>query len=360
MKEVNKYLIIINNNKIFEKQKSYLIFLYFKLIYIVLDSEISMVVMLYRTNILALVGSESNPIHNKSKVIIWDDHQKKSLSELRFNQTVLNIKLRKDKIIIILQEKIYLFDIETFQNLDIIETGENPNGVIGLNYSLDKTLIGYPDKKKGKIKIKNYDDPKNELFIDAHDKIICNMVMTINGDLLASATEKGTIIRIFNTEFGNLIQEIRRGSGKAEIKCICIDPDYKFIAASSNKNKIHIWSLSTAMKKLKRKSITEDEDEKEKNNNDNEKVVDSESIKNRKRIKGINVLPNVIPGLIGGDFLSSEYSFAQVKVNEPGCIITFGSDNSLIMVSTKGKYFKAKIDLQKGGICQIVQEEQFS
>jgi len=40
------------------------------------DGEISMVVMLYKTNILALVGSEGNPIYNKNKVVIWDDFQK--------------------------------------------------------------------------------------------------------------------------------------------------------------------------------------------------------------------------------------------------------------------------------------------
>ena len=52
------------------------------IIIIVLDGEISMVVMLYRTNILALVGSEDNPLYNKNKVVIWDDYQKKSLCEI--------------------------------------------------------------------------------------------------------------------------------------------------------------------------------------------------------------------------------------------------------------------------------------
>ena len=77
-----------------------------------------MVVMLYRTNILALVGTENNPIFNKNKVVIWDDYQKKKLSELKFSQTILNLKLRKDKIVVICSDKIYVFSLSSFQNID--------------------------------------------------------------------------------------------------------------------------------------------------------------------------------------------------------------------------------------------------
>ena len=176
-----------------------------------------MVVMLYRTNILALIGSENNQIYNKNKVIIWDDYQKKSLSELKFSQNILNLKLRKDKIVVICLDKIYVFSLSSFESIDIIETGENIHGVIGINYNIDNTIIAYPDKKKGKIKIKNYEKTTN-ILVDAHEKLIGNIVLTINGDLMASATEMGTIIRIFNTENGTLLQEVRRGKEKAHIK----------------------------------------------------------------------------------------------------------------------------------------------
>ena len=323
---------------------------------IVLDAEISMVVMLYRTNLLALVGSENNPIYNKNKVIIWDDHPKKSLGELKFSQNVLNLKLRKDKIVVICLDKIYLFNLSSFESIDIIETGENIHGVLGINYNEEKTIIAYPDKKKGKIKIKDYEKLTN-ILVDAHEKTIANIVLTTNGDLMASSTEMGTIIRIFATENGNLIQEVRRGKEKAQIRCICFEQNYKFIAASSTRGTIHIWSLSTAMKNLKKKNNENDDnkDSQDKNSEFGEKQENDEvlNIENKRSI--FNVLPNIL----GGEFFNSEWSFAQVRLKEQKSICTFGSDNTIIIVCSNGKYYKAKIPMEKGGECQIIQEENF-
>jgi hypothetical protein len=60
--------------------------------------------MLYRSNILALVGGGKNPKFTPNKVILWDDHQSKVISELRFNTHVKNVKLKKDKYLYILSQ----------------------------------------------------------------------------------------------------------------------------------------------------------------------------------------------------------------------------------------------------------------
>jgi WD40 repeat protein len=310
-----------------------------------------MVVMLYRSNILALVGSENNPIYNKNKVIIWDDYQKKTLSELKFSQNILNLKLRKDKIAVICTDKIYLFSLNSFQSIDIIETGENPHGVIGINYSLEKTIIAYPDKKKGKIKIKNY-EKTNNINVNAHEKTIGIIVLTINGDLMASATEMGTIIRIFDTDNGNMVQEVRRGKEKAQIKCICFEQNNKFIAATSNRGTVHIWSLSTALKNFK-KEIKDIETEKPLNEELRAKTENEET----KSIENKRSIFNVLPNFLGGEFFNSEWSFAQVRIKEQKSICTFGSDNTIIIVCSNGKYYKAKIPIENGGECEIIQEE---
>ena len=281
---------------------------------------------------------------------------KKSLGELKFSQNVLNLKLRKDKIVVICLDKIYLFNLSSFESIDIIETGENIHGVLGINYNEEKTIIAYPDKKKGKIKIKDYEKLTN-ILVDAHEKTIANIVLTTNGDLMASSTEMGTIIRIFATENGNLIQEVRRGKEKAQIRCICFEQNYKFIAASSTRGTIHIWSLSTAMKNLKKKNNENDDnkDSQDKNSEFGEKQENDEvlNIENKRSI--FNVLPNIL----GGEFFNSEWSFAQVRLKEQKSICTFGSDNTIIIVCSNGKYYKAKIPMEKGGECQIIQEENF-
>jgi WD40 repeat protein len=293
-----------------------------------------MVVMLYRTNILALVGSDNNMNNKRSKLIIWDDCQKKPLSELKFNQNIMNVKLRKDKIVVVCRDKIYVFNLSNFKNIDIIETGDNSHGIVGISYEPDQTLLAYPDKERGKVRIKNY-EKSSVFYINAHENNIAYIALSYNGSLLATASEQGTLIRIFNTENGNLLQEVRRGKDKADIKYICFEPNYRFIAATSNKGTIHIWSLANTLKNLN-------------------KIGDNENTIIENKTSGLKWLPH----FLGGEFFNSEWSFAQVRITDHRSICCFGADNTIIVVSTDGKYYKAQIDLEKGGECKIIQEEQ--
>ncbi len=298
-----------------------------------MEGEIAMVIMLYRTNILALVGSDNNMSHKRSKLIIWDDSQKRPLSELKFNQNIMNVKLRKDKIIVVCRDKIYVFNLSTFKNIDIIETGDNSHGIVGVSYEPEQTLLAYPDKKRGLVRIKNYE--KSIVYhISAHENNIAYITLSYDGKLLATASEKGTLIRVFNTENGNILQEIRRGKNKADIKYICFEPNYKFIAATSNKGTIHIWSLANTLKILN------------KNTEEETKIIENKT-------SGLKWLPN----FLGGEFFNSEWSFAQVRITDNKSICCFGADNTVIVVSTEGKYYKAQIDIEKGGECKIIQEE---
>jgi hypothetical protein len=88
----------------FERSKFSLI------LFLDLEGGIGIIEMLHRCNILALVGGGKNPKYAPNKVILWDDHQAKVISELRFTSYVKNVKLKKDKYILF--NSIFTFNIK--------------------------------------------------------------------------------------------------------------------------------------------------------------------------------------------------------------------------------------------------------
>jgi len=73
------------------------------------------------------------------------------------------------------------------------------------------------------------------------------MCLNFSGSLLATASDKGTLIRIFSTESGQPLQELRRGAEKADIYSICFDIKSKWLACSSDRSTIHIFTVSSKL-----------------------------------------------------------------------------------------------------------------
>ena len=118
-----------------------------------------MVTMLFKTNIFGIVGSDNNPEYSQNVALIWDDLNSRILLKVVVKEKILNLKLSRDNIYIVSKSKIFVFNLKTFNLINPIETGPNPLGLLGLNYTKDRTILVYPsnseDKKKGDITIKN-------------------------------------------------------------------------------------------------------------------------------------------------------------------------------------------------------------
>jgi len=72
--------------------------------------------------------------------------------------------------------------------------------------------------------------------------MIAALCLNREGDLVATASEKGTLIRLTNALNGLVLYEFRRGSDAADISQLIFDKNTTKIAvASSNKQTIHIF-----------------------------------------------------------------------------------------------------------------------
>lgn len=101
----------------------------------------------------------------------------------------------------------------------------------------------------GKVRVEIYDSSKpdsslTELLISAHLSELNYLTITPDGKFLATASSKGTLIRVFDTSTGEKLREFRRGTDQADINSIAFSPDMKYVCCSSSSGRgtVHIFS----------------------------------------------------------------------------------------------------------------------
>lgn len=70
------------------------------------------------------------------------------------------------------------------------------------------------------------------------------MTLSYSGSLLASVSEKGTLIRLYNVNNGERIQVFRRGIDKASISHLIISRDEKYLVCVTEGQTLYLFQIS--------------------------------------------------------------------------------------------------------------------
>jgi autophagy-related protein 18 len=82
-------------------------------------------------------------------------------------------------------------------------------------------------------------------MIPAHDSPLAAMAFSYSGQQLATASERGTVIRVFNVADGSRLWEFRRGVKRCvAISSLAFSPDATFLCCSSNTETVHVFRLN--------------------------------------------------------------------------------------------------------------------
>lgn len=108
----------------------------------------------------------------------------------------------------VLDDKVFVFNFENLKCIDQIDTCENLTGIAAISQSEKPTnkVVVCPHKDKGMLVVHIFVMNKSiEKSIRAHESDIGALAVNPDGTLIASASTKGTLIRVMSVDGGDIL-----------------------------------------------------------------------------------------------------------------------------------------------------------
>lgn len=208
----------------------------------------SIVEMLFNTSLITLVGAGEQAALSPRRVRLCNTKLGRVICELSFVGTVLSVQLNRVRLVVGLESKLHVFDLKTMRMLHSLDTPPNPTGTFALSPSSQHCFLAFPSSAENKGDVVIYDamNLRVSLAIRAHTTPVRCMAFNSDGTLLATASGKGTVVRLFAIPSGRKIASFRRGSYPAAVNGLCFNEDSSFLGvSSSDSTTVHIFKIET-------------------------------------------------------------------------------------------------------------------
>eukprot|EP00903_Cladosiphon_okamuranus_P020742 g19047.t1 len=327
------------------------------------NGGIGIVEMLFRCNLLALVGGGRNPRYPPNKVMIWDDHQSRCIGELSFRSEVKAVRLRRDRVVVVLAQRIYVYRFSDLHLLDRINTIRNDQGLVALCADASNMVLACPGVSRGHVNVELYDLRRSTL-IPAHESELAQLALSMDGKMVATASSRGTLLRVFDTDTGSLLHELRRGMDRAEVTSICFNQQSTFVACCSDRGTVHIFSLEPGTSNGtggpggggmgSGGGVAPDESPRIGGGGGARRSMATGATLNA--MSGLRFIGGLVPGLPA--YFNSEWSYAQIRGIEARSVCAFGREpRTIVLISEDGSFLTARFS--EPGECERISYARF-
>lgn len=190
---------------------------------------------------IVIVSKDPKSLTNIQTFYYENDGEKIPIS-IYVDYQVISMMADENYIYVLSDKHVYIYALRTLDLVKKHQTREiSGNSDV---FALTKNNIyAYPGKLVGSIVVDSIGEDGPQISISAHDNDIAKIALNNSGEILATTSEAGTLVRIFNTSNGNRLHEFRRGSSQCKIHSMCFDKNSDFLALSSDSGTLHIFFL---------------------------------------------------------------------------------------------------------------------
>lgn len=232
------------------------------------EDGIAIAAMLDTTRYFGLVGGGRQPKYDPSEVsssfcissntacltlgqwILWDQRTQQPVLSQGWSNPVLRLHINKNHFLVAFRKSVMLYTNPNKtnaapQSLATHKTASNPYGLccLGMRYM---TFLGQSPGQVWIVELPRGGRKGDIGIIPAHDGALRQLCLSTDEQFIATASEKGTIIRVFSTLTNTKVAEFRRGIDPAIIFGLDFSPSSAMLAATGDKGTLHIFELATA------------------------------------------------------------------------------------------------------------------
>uniref|UniRef100_V9I9I7 WD repeat domain phosphoinositide-interacting protein 2 n=1 Tax=Apis cerana TaxID=7461 RepID=V9I9I7_APICE len=227
----------------------------------------------------------------------------------------------------------------------IRDTPPNLAGLCTLSINSDNCYLAYPGSNTiGEVQIFDAINLQAKTMIPAHDSPLAALAFSPNGTKVATASEKGTVIRVFHVHDGTKLFEFRRGVKRCvSISSLAFSVDSMFLCCSSNTETVHIFKLEEPKEALRQ-------------------TAEESQTWMGYLTKAVSASANYLPSQVT-DVFNQGRAFASVHLPFQGlknvCAITVVHKVlRLLVASAEGYLYVYNLDSTEGGDCTLLKQHR--
>ncbi|ESN99526.1 hypothetical protein HELRODRAFT_185812 [Helobdella robusta] len=211
--------------------------------------EVNAIDRFFSSSLLALVSLTA-----PRKLRVCHFKKTQEICNFSYSSAILGVKLNRtshailQRLVVCLEDSIHIHGLKDMRTLHSINNiPYNPKGLFALASGNENCFLAWPSSNIiGEVHVFDCISQRDITTIHAHDNPLAAIAFSTSSSMIATASEKGTIIRVFSLPDGQKIFEFRRGVKRcATIHSLSFSQDSRFLCCSSNTETIHIFNLES-------------------------------------------------------------------------------------------------------------------
>lgn len=268
-----------------------------------------------------------------------------------------------------LHDSIYVHNIRDMRLMNSIRhIAPNDSGLCSL--SLMSHLAFPISNECGELQLYDAENLRIKIKIKAHDSPLSAFNFSPNGQLLATASEKGTVIRVFCVKNGQRVHEFRRGVKRCvRIASLNFSGCSNYLCVSSNTETVHVFKIDLKLvEEVERQNCINNNDETSDGSSGSNSSVDTMSSGDSMESKSegslssnrwsMGFITKYLPSPVS-DVLTQDRAYSSVQLNQAGlryqcAIAKLEKEFKLLAACEDGFLYVYDFDASKGGDCKLI------